>query len=86
MEIKANEMGKPLVGIGGWLLLLIVKLWIGAAIRLLGGIVEGPIFLNLGFAAFGASAAYLLGRKRPKGVLSRRYSWPQTPCTTFWNC
>jgi hypothetical protein len=61
-----------LVGIGGWLLLLIIKLWVGVAVRVLGGIAEPNHLvglLNFGFAALAAIAAYLLGRNNPKGVM-----------------
>lgn len=61
-----------LVGIGGWLLLLIIKLWFGAAVRVLGGIAEPNhllALLNFGFAALAGIAAYLLGRKNPTGVM-----------------
>lgn len=65
-----------LVGIGGWLLLLIIKLWVGVAVRLLGGIGEPNhlvALLNFGFAALAAITAYLLGRKDPKGVMLARF-------------
>jgi hypothetical protein len=68
----AHSSNTKLVGIGGWLLLLIVKLWVGVAVRLLAGIAEqnhAIALLNFAFAAFAAIAAYLLGQKRPKGVL-----------------
>ncbi|HVB56733.1 MAG TPA: hypothetical protein VNE63_09930 [Candidatus Acidoferrales bacterium] len=61
-----------LVGIGGWLLLLIIKLWFGAAVRVLGGIAEPNhllALLNFGFAALAGIGAYLLGRKNPTGVM-----------------
>jgi hypothetical protein len=64
--------GTRLTGIGGWLLLLIIKLWIGAVIRFLGGIAEPthPVgVLNLVFGALGGAAAYLLGSKNSKGVM-----------------
>jgi hypothetical protein len=61
---------EKLVGVGGWLLLLIIKLWAGAAIRLVAA-VGGPNLVglvNLVFAVVSATAAYLLGRKNPRGV------------------
>ena len=61
-----------LIGIGGWLLLLILKLWVGAAVRVLGGIAAPNhlvALLNFGFAALAGTAAYMLGRKNPKGVM-----------------
>jgi len=61
-----------LTGIGGWLLLLIIKLWVSALIRGLGGIVElGQIMggVNLAFALLAGTSAFLLGVKNPKGVL-----------------
>jgi hypothetical protein len=69
---SAPASNAKLVGIGGWLLLLIVKLWVGVAVRVLAGISEqshAVALLNFGFAAFAAIAAYLLGRKHPKGVI-----------------
>lgn len=69
---SAPASNAKLVGIGGWLLLLIVKLWAGVAVRVLAGISEqshAVASLNFGFAAFAAIAAYLLGRKHPKGVI-----------------
>lgn len=44
-----------LTGIGGWLLLLIIKLWVSTLVRGLGGMAElGQIVgvVNLGFALF----------------------------------
>lgn len=66
---------KPTIGatsIGGWLLLLIVRLWIGTAVRVIGGLAVGFSFLGLfsfASAALAGIAAYLLGRKNGKGVL-----------------
>ena len=37
---SAPASNVKLVGIGGWLLLLIVKLWVGVAVRVLAGISE----------------------------------------------
>jgi hypothetical protein len=53
------------------LLLLIIKLWISAAVHGLVGITEPNHLvggLNLGFAALAGVAAYLLNTKNPKGV------------------
>jgi hypothetical protein len=57
--------------VGGWLLLLIIKLWTGAAIRLLAAIADPNLvgLVNLVFAVVSATAAYLLGRKNPRGVI-----------------
>jgi hypothetical protein len=63
------------VGVGGWLRLLTVRLGIGTAVRLfsgLGGFSDGAYLLavfNLGSAVLSGSAAYLLEKKNPKGVL-----------------
>jgi hypothetical protein len=59
-------------GIGGWLLLLIIRLWIGTGIRVIGGVAAGLSLLgifSLGSAALAGVAAYLLGRKSAKGVM-----------------
>lgn len=67
--------GIVVTGIRGWLLLLIVKLWVGAVVRLLGGFAgfsDGAslvALLNLGCGVLAGTAAYLLGTKNPKGVL-----------------
>lgn len=69
IDISSNA---KLVGIGGWLLLLIVKLWIGAAVRVLSGIAQPNhlvALLNFAFAALAGTAAYLLSRKNRKGVV-----------------
>jgi hypothetical protein len=61
-----------LIGIGGWLLLLVIKLSIGTVVRLLAGIAESNHLvglLNLAFALVGGVSAYLLVIKSPKGVL-----------------
>jgi hypothetical protein len=71
-EQVATSPDARLTGIGGWLLLLIIKLWIGAVVRFLVGIADAthPVgVLNLAFAALGGAAAYLLGSKSPKGVM-----------------
>src|SRR5271168_3592605 len=44
-------------GIGGWLLLLIVRLWIGTAVRMLGGLAVGLSLLGL----FSFASAALAG-------------------------
>lgn len=70
-QVKARPT-LALTGIGGWLLLLIVRLWIGAAIRLIGGLAVGLSLLGLfsfASAALAGVAAYLLGRKNAKGVM-----------------
>jgi hypothetical protein len=59
-------------GIGGWLLLLIVRLWIGTAVRLIGGFAAGFSLIGLfsfGSVALSGAAALLLGFKNAKGVL-----------------
>ena len=59
-------------GVGGWLLLLIIRLWIGTGIRVFGGLAAGLSLLgifSLGSAALSGLAAYLLGRKSAKGVM-----------------
>jgi hypothetical protein len=74
LSLDASSNAK-LVGIGGWLLLLIIKLWVGVTVRILGGIAEPNHLLalvNFGFAALAGIAAYLLGRKNPKGVMLAR--------------
>ena len=61
-----------IAGIGGWLLLLIVRLWIGTAVRLIGGFAAGFSLLGLfsfGSVALSGAAALLLGFKNAKGVL-----------------
>ena len=62
-------------GIGGWLLLLIIKLWVGALVRSLAAITELPHVLgmvNLLYGVAGGYAAYLLSAKNPKGVLQAK--------------
>jgi hypothetical protein len=61
-----------LIGIGGWLLLLVIKLSVGGLTRLLGGLAEsnhGVGLLNIAFGVIAGIAAYLLMRKNAKGVL-----------------
>jgi len=61
-----------LIGVGGWLALLIVKLSISAISRGLAGF-QQPISLlgsvNIIFAGLACIVAYLLGTKNPKAVL-----------------
>jgi hypothetical protein len=67
--IKKSTIG--VTGIGGWLLLFVVKLWFGAAVRVLGGMAAGFSLLgafNVGFGVLGGVSAYMLGRKNAKGV------------------
>ena len=64
-----QSTGSNIQGIGGWLLLLIVKMWISAIGRLLAGIVAGFSFLgaaNVFFGALAVVSAYLLSSKNPK--------------------
>jgi len=59
-------------GIGGWLLLLIIKLSVGAVGRGLSAIgsTSLPLILaDLAFAGVGGAAVLMLGYKNPKGVL-----------------
>ena len=61
-----------LVGVGGWLLLLVIKLWAGAAVRILVGITlpnHLEALLNIGFGVLSGTAAFLLTSKNRKGVL-----------------
>jgi hypothetical protein len=63
---------KRLVGINGWLLLLIIKLWASAVVRALVGLGQASSLdgiINLCSAALSGIAAYLLGIKNPRGVL-----------------
>ena len=63
--IKKSTIG--VTGIGGWLLLFVVKLWFGAAVRVLGGMAAGFSLLgafNVGFGVLGGVSAYMLGRNR----------------------
>jgi len=69
--MASMEPKSPLTGIGGLLLLLIVRLWVGALIRLLSGMVtpsHAVGFVNIFFAAMGGTAAFLLGAQSPKGL------------------
>jgi hypothetical protein len=71
MQAKPQQ-DVALIGIGGWLLLLVIKLSIGALTRLIGGLAElnHPVGLvNLAFALVAGVSAYLLVRRSPKGVL-----------------
>lgn len=71
--VESQEI--TLVGVGGWLRLLTVKLALSAVIRLLGGLdgfSNGTYLVaafNLGSALLTGIAAYLLETKNPKGVL-----------------
>lgn len=60
-------------GVGGWLLILVIKMWVGMVVRGLGGIADSDtlvvLLLNLSLAALAGVGAYLLGRKNAKGVL-----------------
>lgn len=61
-----------LVGIGGWLSLLIIKLSLGAAVRVLVGIAlpnHLEALLNIGFGVLSGIAAFLLLIRNRKGVL-----------------
>jgi hypothetical protein len=83
-EAKANAVSNAvanppyagaITGIGGWLLLLIIRLWIGAVIRAIGGLATGLSLmgiLSFGYAALAGVAAYLLGRKSAKGVMAAK--------------
>jgi hypothetical protein len=66
---------QEVTGIGGWLLLLIIRLWIGAVTRTIGGLATGlslPGILSFGYAALAGVAAFLLGRKSAKGVMAAK--------------
>ncbi|MGA2338517.1 MAG: hypothetical protein ABSF75_01380 [Terracidiphilus sp.] len=72
VPLPGTESNSKLVGIGGWLLLLIIKLWAGTALRILAGAAlpnhaEG--MLNVGFGLLSGIAAFLLTTKNRKGVL-----------------
>jgi hypothetical protein len=61
-----------LVGIGGWLLLLIVKLWIGSVVLIFSGIVGTNhlgTMLVIGLGVLSGAAALLLTITNRKGVL-----------------
>jgi len=74
VELESMASMEPkslLTGIGGLLLLLIVRLWIGALIRLLSGMAtpnHAVGFVNIFFAAMGGAAAFMLGARSPKGL------------------
>src|SRR5579885_1328787 len=62
---------KIIVGIGGWLLLLVIKLFSGAAIRTSYGIANFPhgvAVMNLVFGLAGGTAAFLLCVRNVLGV------------------
>ena len=58
-------------GINGWLLLLVIKLWFGAVLRVFVGIAELPHLLgifNLVYGLAGGYAGFLLTTRNPRGV------------------
>jgi len=66
------KSSKPLSGIGGWLLLLIIKLCIGALVRILGGFGRENHFLGITEICMGilaGTSAYLLGSENARGIV-----------------
>ncbi|MFI5420046.1 MAG: hypothetical protein ACHQ1H_03680 [Nitrososphaerales archaeon] len=70
--MKIQTTDTKLAGIGGWLTLLLLKLWVGSAIRLV-SVFVAPSHLdstiNAVFAIVGVATAYLMTVKNSKGVL-----------------
>jgi hypothetical protein len=72
VQFAHDTSDAKLVGIGGWLLLLIIKLLVGTALRVLVGIAMpnhlAGVF-NIGFGVLSGTAAFLLINRNRKGVL-----------------
>jgi hypothetical protein len=72
VPLPDTQSDSKLVGLGGWLLLLVIKLWLGAAGRILVGVTlsnHGEALLNVGFGVLSLAAALLLTIKNRNGVL-----------------